>query len=83
VDEEFEHRVQNFELSIHYVVKQKVITQGIKMSRGVELVFVTRQKNIILPKAEPTLAKGVPMAIRVKYSNPNLINKMEALLKGF
>jgi len=41
-NEEFEQRVQNFEPSIHNVVEQEAATLGIKMSRGVEPVFVTR-----------------------------------------
>jgi hypothetical protein len=40
--EEFEQKVQNFELSIHSMVEQEVATQGIKMSRGVEPIFITR-----------------------------------------
>jgi GTP cyclohydrolase FolE2 len=45
----------NFEPQIHYVVEQEATTQGIKMSRGVELVIVTKQEIIILPKVEPTI----------------------------
>jgi hypothetical protein len=40
------------------------------MSKKVELVFVTRQEIVILPRIEPTIAKGVSMAIRVKYNEP-------------
>jgi hypothetical protein len=35
------------------VVEQEVAIQGIKMSRGVELIFVTKQKIVILPKEKP------------------------------
>jgi hypothetical protein len=41
-DEELEERAQNFELQIHYVVEQKAITMGIRMSKGVELILVTK-----------------------------------------
>ena len=41
-NEEFEQKAQNFEPLIHYVVEQEVATQGIKMSRGVKPIFVTR-----------------------------------------
>ncbi len=41
-NEKFEQRVQNFETSIHYVVEQEVATWGIKMSRGVKQIFVTK-----------------------------------------
>ncbi len=45
---ESEQKVQNFEPPIHYVVEKKTIIQGIKMSRGVESVLVTRQEIIVL-----------------------------------
>jgi hypothetical protein len=41
-DEELEERVQKFEPYIHYVVEQEVIIQGIRMSKGVEPILVTR-----------------------------------------
>jgi predicted glycosyltransferase len=41
-DEELEEIIQNFERQIHYVVEQEAPTQGVKLSRGVELVLVTR-----------------------------------------
>jgi len=52
------------------------------MSRGVELIFVTRQEIVILPKAEPTLAKGVPMAVRVMYSELRLNHQSGSIVKG-
>jgi hypothetical protein len=50
------------------VVEQEATTQGIKMSKAVEQVLVTRQKTILLPKAKPTIAKGVHVVVKVKYS---------------
>jgi hypothetical protein len=41
------------------------------MFKGVELVLVTRQKIIVLPKAEPTVA-SVHVAVRARYSEPKL-----------
>jgi hypothetical protein len=41
-NEKFEQKTQNFELPIHYVVEQEVITQGIRICKGVELVLVIR-----------------------------------------
>ncbi len=40
-NEEFKQKAQNFEPSIHYV-EQEVAIQGIRISRGVESVLVTR-----------------------------------------
>ncbi len=50
------------------MVEQEATTQGIKMSKAVEQVLVTRQKTILLPKAKPTIAKGVHVVVKVKYS---------------
>jgi hypothetical protein len=69
-NEEFGQRARDFEPLIHYVDEQEVIIQGIKMSRGVESVFVIRQKIVVLPKIEPTMAEGVLVAIKVRYSEP-------------
>ncbi len=52
------------------MVEQLATTQGIKMSRGVELVLVTRQETIILPRAKPTIVEGVPMVIKMRYNEP-------------
>jgi len=52
-------KVQNFEPQIHYVVEQKAITKGIKMSKRVELVLVTKQETVVLPKAKPIVTEGV------------------------
>jgi hypothetical protein len=69
-NKEFEQRAQNFEPSIHYVIEQNITTQGIKMSKGVEPVLVPKQETIILPIAKSIVAECVPMAIKVRYSEP-------------
>jgi hypothetical protein len=40
------------------------------MSRGVKSVLVIRQETVVLPKVEPIVVEHVPMAIRVRYSDP-------------
>jgi hypothetical protein len=50
-NEGFKQRAQIFEPMIHYIIEQEVATQGIRMSRGVELVFVTSQEIIVLLRA--------------------------------
>ncbi len=52
-NEQFEQKAQNFEPPIHYVVQQKATTHGIIVSKGFELVFVTKQKTIVLRRAKP------------------------------
>jgi hypothetical protein len=42
------------------------------MSKRVELVFLTRQKTVVLPKVKPTMAQSVHVAIIVKYNEPRL-----------
>jgi hypothetical protein len=40
------------------------------MFKGVELILITRQETIFLPRAKSIISKGVPMAIRMKYNEP-------------
>jgi hypothetical protein len=54
------------------VVEQEAIIQGIKMFRGVELVLVTKQKIVTLPRTEPIVAKGVLVAVKIRYNEPKL-----------
>jgi len=53
------------------VVEREVTTQGIKMSRGVESIFIIRQEIIVLLKVEPTVVKGVHVVVRGRYNEPN------------
>jgi len=69
-NEEFELRAHNFEPPIHYVVEQEVAIQGIKMPRGVELVLVTRQEIVVLPRVEPIVIEGVLVVVTVRYIEP-------------
>jgi hypothetical protein len=39
------------------------------MFREVELVFVTKQEIVILPRTKPIVAEGV-LVVRVRYSEP-------------
>ncbi len=52
------------------------------MSKGIELVLVTRQETIVLPKAKPIVAKGVLVAIRVKYNEPKLNQQNGSIVRG-
>jgi hypothetical protein len=38
------------------------------MFKRVELILVNKQEIVILPRAKPTMAQGVPMAVIIKYS---------------
>jgi hypothetical protein len=42
------------------------------MSRRVESIFVTKQGIIVLPRAKPTIVKGVHVVVRMRYSEPKL-----------
>jgi hypothetical protein len=42
------------------------------MSKGVESIFVIKQKTIVLPRIETTIVQGVHVAIKVRYSEPKL-----------
>jgi hypothetical protein len=52
------------------------------MSRGIESILVVKQEIVGLPKAEPTLAEGVPMAIKIKYSEPRLNQQSGSIVRG-
>jgi len=52
------------------------------MSIGVELVLVTRQETIILPRPKPTVVKHVLVVIRVRYSEPKLNQQNGNIVKG-
>ncbi len=56
----------------YYIIEQEAITHGIKISRRVEPILITKQENVILLKAKPTMAKGVLMAVRVRYNEPRV-----------
>jgi hypothetical protein len=51
-------------------VEQKATTQGIKISKAVELVLITRQETVVLPRAEPTMVERVLVVIRMRYNEP-------------
>ncbi len=51
------------------------------MSKGIESVLVTKQETIVLLRAKPTIVKGVLVAIKVRHREPNLISRVETLLK--
>ncbi len=68
---------------ICYVAEQEVVTEGIKMSKGVEPILVTRQEIVVLLKAKLIVTKGVHVAVRARYSEPYLISIMEVLLDEF
>jgi hypothetical protein len=52
------------------------------MSRGVDLVLVTRQEIVVLPKVEPIVAQGVLMVVKVKYSKPILDQQSGSIVRG-
>jgi hypothetical protein len=54
------------------VVEQKATAQGIKMSKGVESILLTREETIVLPRVEPTITKGVHVVVKIKYNVPKL-----------
>jgi hypothetical protein len=51
------------------------------MSKGVEPILVVRQEIIVLPRIKPIVVEGVHVVVKVRYNEPRLINKMEALLE--
>ncbi len=64
------------------MVKQKATIQVIRMPIGVELILVTILETIVLPRIEPTIAKGVHVAIKVKYSEPRFNQQSGSIVRG-
>jgi hypothetical protein len=64
------------------VVEQEATTQGIKMSRGVEPVLVTKQEIVVLLIVKPTIAQGVPVAIKVRCNKPRLNQQSGNIVRG-
>jgi hypothetical protein len=52
------------------------------MFRGVELVLVIKQKIVTLPRAEPIVAKGVLVVIKVRYNEPKLNQHNGNIVRG-
>jgi hypothetical protein len=63
-------------------VVQEAITHGIRMSKGVESVLVTRQETIVLPRAKPIVAEGVHVAVKVRYSKLKLSQQNGSIVRG-
>jgi hypothetical protein len=51
------------------------------MSRGVGPILVTRQENVILPKVEPTIAQGILVVVKARYSKPILNQESGSIVK--
>jgi hypothetical protein len=52
------------------VVEQEVATQGIKMSRGVKPIFVTKQETVVLLRTKSTMVENVLVVVKMRYSEP-------------
>jgi len=63
-------------------VKLEAATQGIKISKGVDLIFITRQEIISLPRIELIVAENVPMVVRVKYNEPKVNQQNGSIMNG-
>ncbi len=64
------------------VVEQEAATQGIKISKKIKLVLVTRQEIVILPKEEVTVVEGVHVVVKVRYNEPRLNQQNVNIVKG-
>jgi len=64
------------------VVEQEAATQGIRMFKGVELVFITKQEIVVLLRTKPIIAQGIPLAIKVRYSEPRINQQSGNIVKG-
>jgi hypothetical protein len=52
------------------------------MSKGVELVLVTKQEMTVLLRAKPTIIECVHMVVKVRYSEPRLNQQNGNIVRG-
>jgi len=52
------------------------------MFRGFESILVTKQEIVILLRGKPIIVEGLPMAIRIRYSEPRLNQQNGNIVKG-
>ncbi len=67
---------------IHYVIEREVTTQGVRMSRRIELLLVIKQEIAVLPKIKLTLIVGVHVAVRVRYNEPKFNQLNGSIIRG-
>ncbi len=65
------------------MVEQKAATQGIRMSKRVEPVLVTKQETIFLLRAKPIVIEGVLVVVKIKYSEPRLNQHSGSIIRRF
>jgi len=64
------------------VVEQESTIQGIKMFKGVKLVFITKQKIVTLSRIEPIVVEGVHVVIKVKCNEPKFNQHNGNIIRG-
>jgi predicted amino acid racemase len=52
------------------------------MSKGIESILITKQEIVVVPIAEPTIAQGVSMVVKVRYNEPKLNQQSGNIIKG-
>ncbi len=72
---------KNFKPRIYYVGEQKATTEGIKMFRRVKPILITKQEIIFLPKAKPTILKGVHVVFIVRYNELRLNQQSGSIVR--
>jgi hypothetical protein len=51
------------------------------MSQGVEPILVIKQETIILPRIESIVVQGVPVVVKVRYSEPRLNQQSGSIVR--
>jgi hypothetical protein len=52
------------------------------MSKGVELILVTRQETIFLLRTKPIEVEHVPMVVKIMYSEPIFNQQNGSIVRG-
>jgi hypothetical protein len=52
------------------------------MPKGIELVLITRQETIILPRAKPIVVEGLFVVVKARYNEPKFNQQNGSIVRG-
>ncbi len=64
------------------MVEQEFVIRGIKMFKGIKLMLITKQKIVALLRIEPTVIKGVLVAIKARCNEPKFNQHNGNIIRG-
>jgi hypothetical protein len=52
------------------------------MFRGIELILITKQETVVLPRVESTMVECVLVVVKVRYSEPIFNQQNVSIVRG-